>query len=350
MIERFDLGGGYRISRIIKGGWQLAEGHSASVSPDPVEDMLAFARSGIDTFDCADIYTGVEALIGEFLDRNRAGANPVAVRVHTKYVPDLDQLPGLRRADVERIIDRSLQRLRQQRLDMVQFHWWDTAVPGYVETAGWLRELQQAGKIDRLSLTNFNTQTTRELLEAGIPLATTQVQYSLLDPRPEKSLADLCAANGMHLLCYGTLAGGFLGDRWLGATDPLADSATLENRSLTKYRLIIEEAGGWDLFQSLLETLAVIGERHGVGIAAVASRWVLEQPRVAGVIVGARNANHLQRYAEWFRFGLGERDRREINAVRSRMTVPPGDVFDLERDRSGRHGRIMKYTLNDGQG
>ncbi len=82
--------------------------------------------------------------------------------------------------------------------------------------------MQQAGKIDRLSLTNFNTQATREILAAGIPLSTTQVQYSLLDTRPEKGLAGLCAGNGMHLLCYGTLAGGFLGDRWLGQPDPLA--------------------------------------------------------------------------------------------------------------------------------
>ena len=350
MIERFDLGADYRISRIIKGGWQLAEGHGAGVSPDPVGDMLAFARSGIDTFDCADIYTGVEALIGEFLARNRAGAHPAPVKVHTKFVPDLDQLPRLRRTDVERIVDRSLRRLRQERLDMLQFHWWDTGLPGYVQAAGWLRELQQAGKIDRLSLTNFNTRTSREILEAGIPLATTQVQYSLLDTRPEKGLADLCAANGMHLLCYGTLAGGFLSERWRGAPDPLADSAALDNRALTKYRLIIEEAGGWGLFQSLLETLAAIGRRHGVGIAAVASRWVLEQPHVAAVIIGARDARHLDRYAEPFRFRLTGQDRRAIGVVRAGMTVPPGDVFDLERDRTGRHGRIMKYNLNTGQG
>lgn len=348
VIERFDLGGGYRISRIIKGGWQLAEGHSASVSADPVGDMFAFARRGIDTFDCADIYTGVEALVGEFLARNRAGADPVPVRVHTKYVPDLDRLPGLSRRDVERIIDRSLRRLRQERLDMVQFHWWDTGIPGYVQAAGWLQELQQAGKIDRLSLTNFNTRSTREILAAGIPLATTQVQYSLLDSRPEKSLADLCAAHGMHLLCYGTLAGGFLSDRWLGATDPLAESSTLENRSLTKYRLIIEETGGWELFQSLLEALAAIAGRHGVSIASVASRWVLEQPQVAAVIIGARNTRHLERHAEPFRFRLSARDRREIEALRGEMAVPPGDVFDLERDRTGRHGRIMKYNLNAG--
>ena len=346
MIETVDLGGGYRISRIIKGGWQLSEGHSVAVATDPVADMAAFVRAGINTFDCADIYTGVEALIGAFLRANRTRSQPVAVKVHTKFVPDLDALPGLQRTDVEKIIDRSLRRLGQDRLDMVQFHWWDMAVPGYLETAGWLRDLQLKGKIDRLSLTNFNTENTREILAAGIGLTSTQVQYSLLDTRPARSLADLCDEHDMHLLCYGTLAGGFLSERWHGAADPQLEGAALENRSLTKYRLIIEECGGWDVFQKLLDTLARVGRRHGVGIAAVASRWVLEQPRVAAVIIGARNTKHLDHYGGVFRFRLDDRDLREIGAFRSLMTVPPGDVFDLERDRTGRHGRIMKFNLN----
>lgn len=346
VIERVDLGGDYVISRIIKGGWQLSAGHGDAVSADPVDDMEAFARAGITTFDCADIYTGVEKLIGAFIRANRAADPPVEVRVQTKFVPDLDALSGLRRGDVERIIDRSLQRLGQARLDMVQFHWWDTAVPGYVETAGWLAELQQQGKIDRLSLTNFNTRVTHEILEAGIALTSTQVQYSLLDTRPAERLTTLCAKHGMHLLCYGTLAGGFLSGRWHGAVDPLAEGSPLENRSLTKYRLIIEESGGWDVFQSLLDTLAQVGARHGVGIAAVAARWVLEQPRVAAVIIGARNTKHLDRYGELFRFRLDDRDLREIDAVRSLMTRLPGDVFDLERDRTGPHGRIMKFNLS----
>lgn len=342
VIDRFSLAEGYTISRVIKGGWQLSDGHSDSLSADPVADMFAFVERGIDTFDCADIYTGVEALIGEFIAANRRRTHPWRVRVHTKYVPDYDALGALTRADVEAIIDRSLRRLGQERLDMVQFHWWNYAVPGWVEAMRWLGELQQAGKIDRLSLTNFNTEKTRELADAGVELTTTQVQYSLLDPRPEKALVALCAQRGMHLLCYGTLAGGFLSDRWLGEAEPTA----ISNRSLIKYKLMIDEAGGWALFQELLETLAAIARRHGTTIATVASRWVLEQPRVAAVIIGARNAAHVDRYAELFRFTLDSQDRDAIDAVRAQMQVPAEDVFDLERDKDGRHGSIMKYNLN----
>ena len=340
VIERFDLRPGYQISRIIKGGWQLSDGHSDNVSASPVADMGAFVDAGIDTFDCADIYTGVEALIGQYLEG--AGDAASSVRVHTKYVPDYDALPTLRRADVESIIDRSLHRLGVERLDLVQYHWWRYEVAGCEEAAVWLQELQRAGKINLLSVTNFNTAYTRRILDSGVALATAQVQYSLLDSRPEKELVGLCREHDMYLLCYGTLAGGFLSDRWLGVTAP----RDFENRSLRKYFLMIEEAGGWDAFQALLTALSAIGRKHGVGIAAVASRWVLEQQRVAAVIIGARNADHLQRYRELFSFALDEADLAAIAAVRSQLAEPPLDVFDLERDKEGRHGSIMKYNLN----
>ncbi len=342
MIDRIEIAPGYTASRVIKGGWQLSDGHNDAVSADPVADMFAFVERGIDTFDCADIYTGVEELIGQFNAANARREQPLAVRVHTKYVPDYDELDGLKKSQVEAIIDRSLARLQQERLDMVQFHWWNYEVPGWVEAAQWLQEIQQAGKIELLSLTNFNSAKTQEILDAGVRLSTTQVQYSLLDPRPAKALGTVCARHDMHMLCYGSLAGGFLSDRWLGKEQPSA----LQNRSLTKYLLMIEEIGGWALFQDLLQVLRRIADRHDTTIATVASRWVLDQPQVASVIIGSRNADHVSRYHELFRLSLDDEDRRTIEGLRGQMQVPADDVFDLERDKDGRHGRIMKYNLN----
>ena len=341
-IERLELAPGYSISRVIKGGWQLSEGHSEKLSDDPVQDMFAFVEQGIDTFDCADIYTGVEELIGRFNRLNRERDEPLPIRVHTKYVPDYVALEGLQRSDVQSIVDRSLMRLNQERLDMVQFHWWNYDVPGWTDTAGWLAELQAAGKIELLSLTNFNAEKTLEILDTGVSLATTQVQYSLLDPRPEKALVEVCLDHDMKMLCYGSLAGGFLSDKWLGIRDP----EKLNNRSLIKYRLMIEEIGGWELFQELLETLNRIGDKHGTTIATVASRWVLDQPAVGAVIIGSRNAKHVGRYRELFELSLDKADTEAIDSLRSQMHTPDLDVFDLERDKSGRHGRIMKYNLN----
>ncbi|MBL7847763.1 MAG: aldo/keto reductase [Cyclobacteriaceae bacterium] len=343
-VERIEIAPGFSISRIIKGGWQLSAGHSASAGSDPVEDMFAFADAGVTTFDCADIYTGVEELIGRFLsERKKRRGSHEDIQVLTKFVPDYDALPTLNKQYVERIIDRSLKRLGVERLDMVQFSWWTYDVPGWVEAANWLGELQQAGKIRLISGTNFNTKSTREILQAGVRLTTLQVQYSVLDNRPEKGLVDLCRENNIHLLCYGTVAGGFLSDRWLGDAEPLPP---YENRSQVKYRLMIEEFGSWVLFQELLRTLHGIAEKHHTSLANVATRYILERPQVGAAIIGARTAVHLNENLGVFDFSLDASDVDAIRKLMMRRRGPAGDVFDLERIKEGPHGSMMKYNLN----
>ena len=82
------------------------------------------------------------------------------------------------------------------RLDLVQFHWWDYAAPRWLETLGWLKELKAAGKIDRIGGTNFDSDHVAAIVEAGIPFTALQLQYSLLDRRPEKRMADLARESG----------------------------------------------------------------------------------------------------------------------------------------------------------
>ena len=347
-MQRTELAHGYSISRVIRGGWQLSQGHGQVKSDDVAGDMIAFADAGITTFDCADIYTGVEDMIGEFRQRYRLQRGDAAlkgIRVHTKFVPDLDMLPRITRPYVEGVIDRSLQRLKMERLDLVQFHWWDYAVPGYREAAAHLVDLQRAGKIDRIGATNFDTAHMLGLVESGVPLVSMQVQYSLLDGRPARKMATAAAQHGVSILCYGTVAGGFLSDRWLGAPEP---DAGFENRSLIKYKLIIDDFGGWGLFQKLLQTLRRIANSHGSDIATVASAAMLKRPAVAGVIIGARNRSHLDSNLAISSLALTDEDHAGIDAVLALANDLDGDVFELERDRNGRHGSIMKYNLNKG--
>jgi aryl-alcohol dehydrogenase-like predicted oxidoreductase len=341
-VPRVELTPGYSVSRILKGGWQLAGGHGAVDRAAALDDMARFVDAGITTFDCADIYTGVEALIGEFLRSRREGP---AIQVHTKYVPDIDTLETLTRRDVETAIDRSLTRLGVERLDLVQFHWWNYAVPRFVEVAGWLDACRRSGKIAHLGATNFATQPLRDMLAAGIPMVSHQVQYSVMDRRPATAMAALCDEAGIQLLCYGGIAGGFLSDRYLDQPAPVAP---LDNRSLVKYQLIIDEFGGWDRFQAMLRVLRAIADRHAVSISAVALRWVLDQPRVAGVIVGARHGRHLADLEHVAALSLTAADRAAIAAAQEGSAGPAGDVYELERAPGGAHGAIMRYTLNAG--
>ncbi|HKP25326.1 MAG TPA: aldo/keto reductase, partial [Dongiaceae bacterium] len=236
-------------------------------------------------------------------------------------------------------------RLRMERLDLVQFHWWNYAVPRWLETSHWLEELRRAGKIDKIGGTNFDTRHMVEMIESGVPIASMQVQYSLLDRRPRKAMVAAALKHKVALLCYGTVAGGFLSEKWLDAPRP---TGAMENRSLTKYRLIIEDFGGWDLFQALLRSLRDIAAQHNSDIATVASAAALDWPGVAAVIVGARNRSHLPANLAISDLALTAEDRARIDHVLGASRELDGDVFGLERDTTGRHGSIMKYNLNKG--
>jgi aryl-alcohol dehydrogenase-like predicted oxidoreductase len=346
MIPQVTLQKDYLISRILKGGWQLAGGHGQINRQTAIDDMFTFVDRGITTFDCADIYTGVEEMIGAFLRqyRTKYGQQEAnKLRIHTKFVPDLHVLSTINSQDVEAIIDRSLKRLGLDQLHLVQFHWWDYDIPRYVETALILKELQKKGKILNIAGTNFDVPHLSEIIDAGVSFLSLQVQYSVLDHRPEKKMVEFCRTHGIYLICYGTVAGGFLSEKYLGVPEP---QYPLENRSLTKYKLIIDDLGGWEYFQLLLKTLNGIAKKHNTSIANIASRYVLEKPQVAAVVIGARNANHVDDIAKIFDFSFDIEDRAKLEVVFNQAKELDGDIYSLEREKGGRHANIMKYNLN----
>jgi aryl-alcohol dehydrogenase-like predicted oxidoreductase len=211
VISRYTLSDGYSLSRIIKGGWHLAGDHGAIDPQQAIKDMAVFVEAGITTFDCADIYTGVEELIGSF--RHTYPALASRVQVHTKFVPDLSDLHTLDGRYVENIIDRSLKRLGVERLDLVQFHWWDFNVPRYVETAFELDRLRRAGKIAHVGVTNFDTKRLDDVVSAGIPVVSHQLQYSLIDDRPTTQCSNIATPTTSYCCATG---------RWAAASCPSA--------------------------------------------------------------------------------------------------------------------------------
>ncbi len=348
-IDRHPLAPGYRICRAINGGWQLARNHGAGdpSSKETLHQLLSLVDAGFTTFDCADIYTGVEGLLGRLLRENRRRTQRVEIQVHTKFVPDLAALRQLSRETIEGAIDRSLTRLGVDRLDLVQLHWWDYGIPGLVDTAGVLQELRRAGKIRLVGVTNLDLPHLRELVDAGIEIATNQLQYSLLDRRAKGAMTDYCAKQGIALLAYGSLAGGLLTSHWLGRPHPAPPHA---NRSLTKYSLIVDEFGGWEPFQELLRTLARMGEGRNATIAEIAIAYPLSDPAVAAVIVGASHARHRASTRRALELEFSEATWNELRPILDAAPGPAGQVYGLEREPGGPHMAILRMNLNEGPG
>lgn len=329
------------LNNIIIGGWQLSTGHSDNQA-EGLKVIACYYEAGFRTFDCADIYTGVEDTLGAFIRAHGLGAKDI--HIHTKYVPDMGSLASLTKDDTEAIIDRSRSRLGLDRLDLVQFHWWHYPTGNYLAALESLTSLKQAGKINNIGLTNFDAQHVQEILDHDIPIVSIQSQYSVIDRRVTKQLEPLLLNNNIALLCYGSVAGGVLSDAWLGQPEP---HTPYENRSLVKYMLMVEEMGGWDALQSILETLRSIADTHNSDIASIASAYCLQQPAVQACIVGVRNVKHLKHHLRLQQgIRLSNNELTQLDNLRAQFRAIPGAVYELERDVNGKHGRIMKYNLN----
>ena len=316
--RRMQIATDLSICRLLNGMWQVSGAHGHIDPEKAVESMFSYLDKGFTTWDLADHYGPAEDFIGEFrrqLADRRGPASTADMQAFTKWVPR----PGpMDRTWVEENIDKSLFRMAVGSLDLLQFHWWDYGDERYLEAMENLSGLRDEGKIQHLGLTNFDTDHLQRIVDEGHTIVSNQVQYSLIDRRPETKMVQYCQGQGIYLLAYGTLAGGLLSDKYLGHAEP--NRTTLTTASLNKYKQMVDVWGGWELFQDLLLTLKHIAERHRVSIVDVALRYILDRPAVAGVIVGVRLgvADHIEDNFRVFGLGLEPRDLEEIESVLSR--------------------------------
>lgn len=345
MEQKNHFKNGYTFNRVINGCWQLSAEHCLQGKLDIKDALRGFhmlVEKGFTTFDCADIYTGVEEIIGQFVQELKSSGNyrEEDIQVHTKFVPDKSILPTINMKYTERIVDRSLKRMHREAIDLIQFHWWDFNVPGMMDTAFDLVKLQEKGKIRNIGMCNMDTERLKMFVDAGIPVVSNQAQYSLFDRRPERSLLKYSAEHGIHTFCYGTLAGGFLAERYIGKKYDAP-----ETRSQVKYMQIVEDSLGWDGLQKLLPMLKGIADEHGVSIANVAVQYILRQEGVGAVMVGTRNSRHVESNVRTLQFDLTDEDMNAIRTFIEQYPTPPGECYELERT-SPRYQGIILTDLN----
>ena len=316
-VSRFDLTADLSICRIVNGMWQVSGAHGRIDPAAAVRNMFHYIDAGFTTWDLADHYGPAEDFIGEFRGQlaEARGEDALSdIQAFTKWVPR----PGpMTRDVVEANLDISRKRMGMERLDLLQFHWWDYRDNRYLDALSHLADLRDEGWVREVALTNFDTERMRTIAERGIRIVSNQVQYSLIDRRPDVAMAAFCDESGSSLLAYGTVCGGLLTDRYLGQPEPVRSE--LNTASLGKYKQMIDAWGGWDLFQVLLATLRSIADKHEASIANLAVRYVLDQPAVAGVIVGARLgvAEHIADNVRVFSISLDEDDLQSIEDVMS---------------------------------
>ena len=295
--------------------WQVAGGHGYIDNELAIADMMRYHEAGFTTWDLADIYGPAEDFIGQFRRKLLAikGEEELdKIRALTKWVPQ----PGrITRSFVNESIDRSIHRMGVGTVDLLQFHWWDYNNPYYMDALKYLSDLRDEGKIKHIGLTNFDTERLQIMIDSDLQIVSNQVQYSIIDRRPEVKMIPFCLENNISLLCYGSICGGLMSERYLGRMQP--STAELNTLSLQKYKKMIDAWGGWSLFQELLSTLKRIAQKHNVTIANVAARYILDKSAVAGVIIGVRLGivDHRTSNTQVFNFILDKSDCEAIDAV-----------------------------------
>ena len=326
--SRLQLTDDLSICRVMNGMWQVSGAHGSIDAEAAVQSMFGYHQQGFTTWDLADHYGPAEDFIGEFRRRLAESQGEDALRgmqAFTKWVPRGGPmtLPIVREN-----VGLSLGRMGVEAIDLLQFHWWDYQDPAYLDALVHLSQLRDEGLIKHVALTNFDTERLDRISAHGVTVVSNQVQYSLIDRRPEIRMVPFCLDHHVQVLAYGTLCGGLLSEAYLGQPEP--GRAELNTASLGKYKQMVDAWGGWDLFQDLLRTLSGIGDKHSVSIANVSVRYVLDRPAVAGVIVGVRLGVSDRRddNARVFGFSLDSQDHDLIESVLARSQ----DLFRIIGD------------------
>lgn len=334
-ISAVELWPGYWISTIIKGHCDPPGIQRLRDSVTTLADMSAFVDAGITTIDCGSTNPDIERIVGSLLqDLKRSHGITFArsIRVHSMLTPDLSVPQAFNQQQIEGTIDQSLARLGVEALDMVLLHWPDQDMSGCLDGLGYLTMMQAKGKVQLIGVANFDTVNLRMLLQSGIDLAAAKVPFSLIDQRPRGAFANLCREYDIALLAYGTLAGGFISQRWLGAPDP---GYYFDNPGLTRNRLVIEAFGGWRLFQEFLLILSAIADRHGMTLGSVALRAIHDYADVTAVVLRSVSADDFADHLKAFRFKPTEQDREALASVLAKRRGPSGPIFELEREKLG---------------
>lgn len=259
--------------------------------------MDRFAELGGNFIDTANVYsTGIsEQIVGKWLKTKQRENFVIATKVRWAMGSDANAI-GLSRKHILDSVDASLRRLGVDAIDLYQVHGWDDATP-LEETMGTLNNLVQAGKVRYLGVSNYAGYQVQKAVDLANhhswePFTCLQPLYNLLDRSMEWELVPVCVAEGIGIIPWSPLRGGWLSGKYhRGSLAPIAgtrvDDATRQGWSEGWEPYANERT--WNVLDKLFEVATEIGKHP----AQVALRWLLQRPGVTAPIIGARTMEHL---------------------------------------------------------
>lgn len=259
--------------------------------------MDQYTEAGGIMIETADVYSGgqSEEIVGGWLRTQSATArNRLVIAGKGRFPVDVDPRDsGTSRRHLRRALEGTLQRLGVDHIDLYQVHSWDPVTP-LDETLGFLESAVQSGKISYAGLSNFlGWQIAQAASAVGgrFPLISMQPQYNLLVREVEWEILPACEANGLGVLPWSPLGGGWLAGKYSKELPPSGSTRLGENpdRGVEAYALRSAQARTWRVLEALRE---VAGD-HGQSMSRISLAWLNAQPAVTSVILGARTTSQL---------------------------------------------------------
>ena len=293
---------GLKVSEICFGAMTFGEGFNGigEVSDQDAADRLAHAAldAGVNFFDTADVYSRgqSEEILGQSLRNSSKSRDQVVIATKVRGamsddaqtgVGDVNNV-GLSRKHVLAGCDDSLRRLGTDYIDLYQVHGWDPVTP-LEETMGALADLVRAGKVRYVGVSNY---AVRQIMKAnaiadahGWPrFVSLQAYYSLVGRDLEHELVDLCDEEGLGIMAWSPLAGGFLTGKYRRGQDGPEGS----RRSSFDFPPVDKEQA-YDVVDALDE----MAQSKGVSIPQLALAWLLRRRAVTSVIIGTKKPGQL---------------------------------------------------------
>ncbi|HEX4698530.1 MAG TPA: aldo/keto reductase [Actinomycetes bacterium] len=272
----------------------------AETDEDAAHDQLdTFLEAGGSLVDTADVYThgASEEIVGRWLDDRPADVTDRVV-LATKARMAMGEDPndvGLSRRHLSRALDAALTRLRVECIDLFQVHAWDPMTP-VEETLGFFDDAVRSGKVRYAGLSNFTGWQVQKAVDVAehrhLPRPITlQPQYNLLSREVEWEIIPACEANGLGLLPWSPLGGGWLTGKYTRDQRPSGDTRLGDNpeRGVEAYDKRAASARTW----AVIDAVQSVAAARGVPMAAVALAWLHDRPTVCSVVLGARTNEQL---------------------------------------------------------
>ena len=300
-----------------------------------------YAAAGGNFIDTADVYSsGVsEEIIGRWLKSHPAEAQHMIIATKARFPMGAGPNDlGISRKHLGHALDASLKRLGIERIDLYQMHGWDALTP-IEETLRFLNDSISAGKIAYYGFSNFlgwHVTKAAELARAhgwARPV-TLQPQYSLLVRGIESEIVDACLDQGMGLLPWSPLGGGWLSGKYKRDATPTGATRLGENpnRGMEAYGPRSQQERTW----RVLDAVQAIAKVRDRSMAQVALAWVAQQPAVTSVILGARTREQLADNLAAHSLELGLEELNSLNAA----SAP--ELEDYPYGTGGRNQRHRK--------